>query len=247
MKSIVLIFLLLTQILIAREVKQNITIGAGGYFQTQPYKNVHNIILPSPVIFFDNSLFYIRWTRVGMYLLGDKGSDYAWGVSLTVQPRVYGYKSSDIKGMNERKNSLEGGIAISGKKENSHIEIMLLTDVLYRTQAWIASTEIGHDFNYKDFSFYPSLIFTYQSADFTNYYYGVRRNEVLSSSHNYYSPNAGLQVGIQTYIKYPLTKKLSVFVNIKVDRLSDEASNSPLIQDKYIYSGLTSLIYTFNF
>jgi len=161
----------------AEDKKQDITIGAGVFFQSQPYKNVDANITPSPVIFFDNSVVYMRWSRVGVYFLGDRDGDYAWGLSLTAQPRVYGYKSNDIDGMDEREKTFEGGLAFSVKKGSAYIETMLLTDILNRYDSWIIKSEMGFDFKAGDFSFYPSLILVYESSKFLNYYYGVKKSE----------------------------------------------------------------------
>lgn len=245
-----LILLLTFTFVIAQEKKQAITIGLGPYIQSQPYKDVADIILPSPVIFFDNGLFYIRWSRAGFYFLGEKNDDYAWGFSITGQPRPNKYEADDseiLSGMDEKKSSVEAGLAFSASMNNSYIESMLLTDILDRYESWIFKTEIGYDFELGNFSFYPSLIIIYQSSDFINYYYGVSKDESISSVHNEYTPSNGWQVGAQTYIKYPFTDKLSALVNIRADKLSSQATNSPIVEDDYIYSGLLSLIYTFEY
>jgi len=123
---------------------------------------------------------------------------------------------------------------------------MALSDILGRYDSWIFKTEAGYDFEYGKFAFYPSLIFIYQTAQFTNYYYGVETDEV-NAQRAAYAPSEGLQIGAQTYIKYPLTNELSALVNLRIDKLSQEAINSPLVDEEYIYSGLASLIYTFEY
>ncbi len=243
----ILILLLLFLNLNAKEEKQELTIGFGPYIQTQPYKNVDNILLPSPVIFYDDGLFYVRWSRVGIYFLGSKKDNYAWGFSLTAQPRTYGYEKNEIEGMDERETAWEGGLAFSAKTDKAHIEIMALTDVLDRYDSWILRTEIGYDFEFGKLSIYPSLIFMYQSSDFLNYYYGVKQSEVATSSFTQYTPNGALLLGAQTYIKYPLTDNLSTLINLRADRLSQEATDSPIVTENYIYSGLVSLMYTFEY
>ncbi len=246
MKYLLILLLLLVN-LHAQEEKQKVTLGFGPYIQTQPYKDVDNILLTSPVIFFDNGLFYIRWSRAGVYFLGEKNDDYAWGFSLTIQPRVYGYKSSEIEGMDTRESTWEGGLAFSATIDKAYIEAMLLTDMLNRYDSWILKTEVGYDFELGDFSFYPSLVVIYQSSDFMDYYYGVKQSEVASSKFNEYSAGDGFLIGAQTYIKYPITDKLSTLLNISAHKISDEAANSPLVDEDYIYSGLVSLIYTFEY
>lgn len=246
MRYILILFLLFLN-LNAQEDKQQLTIGFGPFIQTQPYENVDNFMLPSPVIFYDDGLFYIRWSRAGVYFLGDKQDDYAWGFSLSVQPRTYGYDKNEIQGMDERETTWEGGLAFSAKTDKAYMEIMALTDVLDRYSSWILKTEVGYDFEVGNFSFYPSLVVIYQSSDFLDYYYGVKQSEVLSSGYSQYTPDNGFLLGAQTYIKYPFTDKLSAFVNLRADRLSQEVLDSPIVKQKYIYSGLVSLIYTFQY
>ena len=228
---------------------EKVTIGAGAYMQTQPYKDVDAIITPSPVIFFDNSLFYVRWTRAGIYFLGDKQESFAWGFSLTAQPRINQYEASDseyLRGMENKKSSIEAGLAFSASKEKAFIEIMALSDALARHDTWILKTEIGYEFALSNFTFYPSFIMTYQSSAFMDYYYGVKPSEATPFREEY-KADYGMQYGVQTYIKYPLTQNLASLVNLKADKLPSEATNSPIVADDYIFSGLVSLIYTFDY
>ncbi len=249
MKYIVLALLTLSLYAAETQIKQKVTIGLGPYVQTQPYKGVNPLLVPSPVIFFDNGLFYMRWSRVGMYFLGDKSEDFSWGLSLTAQPRTYGYKAEDseyLKGMDQRETSFEGGIAFSASYNDTYIETMLLTDMLVRYESWLFKTEIGDEFVLGDFTFYPSIIVIYESDEFVNYYYGVKEHEARADRAQF-TPGAGWQLGAQTYIDYPFTDKLSGLVNLRVDRLPSSALNSPLIESDYIYSGLVSLIYSFEY
>jgi len=245
MKYLLIITLVFSS-LFANE-KQEITLGVGSYYQTQPYKGVDNLLLPTPVIFYDNSLFYVRWTRFGVYFLGDKNDDLSWGFSLTAQPRFYGYDSGDIQGMNERKDSWEGGIAFSMQQDKSYLEVTLLTDLLRNHDSWLGKVEIGHDLKFGNFSFYPSIFASYLSDNFVNYYYGVTQQEANSRGENAYFATSGWQYGAQTYVKYPITDKLSTLLNIKADVLPSSATNSSIVKDKTIYSGLVSLIYSFEY
>ena len=204
-------------------------------------------MVPSPVVFFDNSLFYIKWTRLGVYFLGDKQEDFSWGLSLTAQPRIYGYDSSDILGMDKRESSLEGGLAFSVQMDNTFFELIALTDIFDRHDSWVYNAELGYSLKLNNISIYPSILASYQSSKFTNYYYGVTQTEATKRSESAYIPSSGLQLGVQTYISYPLTNQLSVFVNMRADKLSNEATRSSIVSDDYIYSGLASLIYTFEY
>ena len=254
MRYIFILFLLLASV-VSAQTKQKITLGFGPYVQSEPYKGADNLLLPSPVIFYDNGVVYARWSRFGLYFLGEKQKDYAWGFSLTAQPRTLGYKASDsayLHGMDERKSTFEGGLAFSASYQNSkYIEIMLLADMLGTYNSWVSRVEIGDTYKAGKFTFYPSIVLLYQSQKFIEYYYGVKSTEVDTSiGRSQYSGNAisgGLEVGAQTYIKYPFTDKLSALINVRYDRIPKSAKNSPLTDKNYIYSGLVSLIYTFEY
>jgi outer membrane protein len=242
-------FIILIVALISTLMAEKLTLGVGPYMQTQPYKDLDALVVPSPVIFFDNSLIYVRWTRAGVYFLGDKSNELSWGFSLTAQPRVNQYKASDshyLSGMSDRESSVEGGLAFSASKEKAYIEIIALTDVLARHDSWTLKTELGYEFEVADFTFYPSVMLTYQSSTFMDYYYGVAQSEA-TFSRAAYNAGSGMQYGAHTYIKYPLTDKLAAFGNIKVDKLPTEATHSPIVNEDYVYSGLVSLIYTFEY
>jgi len=246
----IFIFLLLLTAIVSAESKQKLTLGFGPYIQSEPYKGASNLIVPSPVIFYDNGVVYARWSRFGLYFLGEKQKEYAWGFSLTLQPRTLGYKASDsayLKGMGERKSTFEGGLAFSASYQNSkYIEIMLLADMLKNYDSWITRIEIGDKYKVSTFTFYPSVILLYQPRKFVDYYYGVKKSEARSDRPAY-SPDGGLEYGVQTYIKYPFTDKLSALINIRYDKIPKSAKKSPLTDKDYIYSGLASLIYTFEF
>ncbi|MDY0117564.1 MAG: MipA/OmpV family protein [Sulfurimonadaceae bacterium] len=228
---------------------QTLTLGAGPYVQTQPYAGAKAVVVASPVIFFDNNIFYIRWSRAGVYFLGSKEEDYAWGLSLVAQPRPYGYESSDaaiLEGMDRRKQALEAGIAFSIKVDKIYLEIMALTDVTNHTDAYNVKSELGYEFSLGDFIFYPSFLIIYQSSKFTNYYYGVKPTEA-TSQRKAYTPTHGVDFGVQTYIEYPLHENFLILVNLRADKLSKEITKSPLVNDSYIYSGLASVLYKFNY
>ena len=229
----------------------DVTLGGGEYFQTMPYKGVDTKYIPTPVVFFDNHIFYVRWSQVGVYFLGAKEDDFIWAFSITAQPRPNGYNSSDseyLAGMENRDSTIEGGLEFMIKKGDNRLHILALTDLLNKHEAYLIKTELATKFKLKKLSFYPSVIGFYQSSDFLDYYYGVQKKEVDTTiNRGYYKPNAGYQIALQTYIEYPITKKLSTLLNIRADRLSNEVTDSPIVDKNYYYSGMLSLIYTFDY
>ena len=257
MKRLLSLLLLLSTLLHA---KDDIYIGLGPYFQTQPYKDADPVVLASPVIFFDNSLFYIRWTRVGMYFYGHKGEKFSWGASITAQPQIIGYYETDafnaiglrdktpiLEGMQERKSSWEAGLALSASYENYFGEFLLLHDIFNESNALKARVEVGAEYAVGDFLFVPSVLAVYLSEKFTDYYFGITQDETLPGLRpDAYAAGAALNLAAQTYIKYSVSEHWHLLGNIRADHLGQNIRNSPLVDDRMMYSGMLSVMYSFN-
>lgn len=244
---IFLFIILLFANLVADSKTTPLFVGAGAYVQTQPYKGTDPLITPSPVVFFDNHLFYVRWTRVGMYVAGSSNDDFSWGLSITAQPRPFGYKASDssfLTGMDNRDNTIEAGAALDMEYKNTFFSVMFFNDVLNKYNSYMAKIELGHHFDLGKLDLYPSISTIYHAAKFNEYYYGVKQSEATLSK-PVYSPSSSFDYSIQTYIKYALTDQWSALFNIRADYLSKEEQNSPIVNDKYMFSGLASVMYKF--
>jgi len=240
--------------------KDDIYLGAGPYIQTQPYKDADPVVLASPVIFFDNALFYVRWTRFGLYFYGQKNPHSAWGLSLTVQPQVLGYYESTsfnqlnprqptpiLQGMPERESSWEGGLAASYTRNDFFAELLLLQDILDRSNGLKVRLEAGRSFTRGAWYFVPSLLAVWLSQPFANYYYGVPgadADPLLGRSA--YRSNAALNLAAQAYLKYSITPHWHLLANARADRLADTVFDSPLVERRYLFSGMISLMYSFN-
>ena len=240
--------------------KDDIYIGLGPYFQTQPYKDADPVVLASPVIFFDNSLFYVRWTRVGMYFFGNKGEKFSWGASVTAQPQVIGYYETDpfnalgsrnktpiLEGMQERQSSWEAGLALSASYENYFGEFLLLRDIFNESNGIKARVELGAEYTFGDFYFAPSVLGVYYSEKFTNYYFGVPQNEIDSAIGRYaYEAGPALDLAAQAYLEYSISEHWHLLGNFRADYLGKTIQDSPLVDKKLIYSGMLSVLYSFN-
>jgi outer membrane protein len=251
------LFLLLPLLLSA---KDDIYIGAGPYFQTQPYKEADPVVLGTPVIFFDNSLFYVRWTRLGMYFLGHSGEEESWGLSLTAQPQILGYYESPaltqfgdrdstpiLQGMEERESGWEGGLAAAYSRGNFFAEFVLLQDVADQSNGTKLRLELGHSFKTGRWYFVPSVLAVWLSQPFANYYFGVGNDEEdLVIGRPAYRSGAALNFAAQAYIKYDLAEHWHLLANLRADRFDDTVFESPIVSRRMMYSGMISLLYSFN-
>jgi outer membrane protein len=238
------LFCLLVLGIFAEDKTTPLLLGGGSYIQTQPYKGADTKIVPSPVVFFDNHLFYVRWTRVGVYFLGDVKDDFSWAFSLSAEPQPLGYKageSSSLAGMN-RESSIQGGLGFDMQYKESFFNFVLFQDILNKSNSTISRAEIGQHLKIDKVDLYPSISLIYHADKFNEYYYGVSSSEA-TLQRSVYSPASSIDYSFQTYAKYSFSEKWSTLLNFRVDSLNKEESNSPVVSEKYMYSGLISLLY----
>jgi outer membrane protein len=241
--------LLFANCLVFSQQETPLFIGAGPYFQSQPYTGASMKVLPSPVIFYDNHLFYVRWTRVGVYFMGDTKDDFSWGASLTAQPQPFGYKASDapnLHGMSDKESSFEAGIALDAAYKDYFFNSAIFQDIMNKSNSYTAKAEVGKHIQFSNWDLYPSLMGIYHTAKFNQYYYGVTPSEA-TLSRSAYSPTSGIDYSFEIYAKHNITQRFSTLLNFRADYLDKTEQNSPIVSDKYMFSGLASIMYKFQF
>lgn len=252
-----LLFLLLPLVLLGND---DIYVGMGPYVQTQPYKDADPVTLGTPVFFFDNSLFYIRWTRVGMYVYGHKGETQSWGLSLTAQPQILGYYETDaltqfghreptpiLEGMPKHESGWEAGMAASYTRGDFFAEFLVLQDITNQSNGTKLRLELGQGFHAGAWYFVPSVLAIWLSQPFTQYYYGVDKAYTDPAlGRTAYRSDAALNLAAQTYIKYDINGHWHLLANLRADRFAQTIYSSPLVGSNMMYSGMLSLLYSFN-
>ena len=220
-------------------------IGGGAYIQTQPYEGHDPLVVPTPVLFADNRLFYVRWTRVGMYVFGQQN----WGVSITAQPRPFGYKSGNaavLNGMSKREPSWEAGMAIGGEFGDSFAELTWFHDVGNKSNGSLLRFELGRFFKTGKWTIVPSVFAIRYDNSFNDYYYGVRTDE-STLLRPIYIASAGYNFAAQSYFKYSYNEHWHFLGNLRGDLLASTIEKSPLVGSPYMLSGLISIIYSFGY
>jgi len=247
MIRIALLFLMMSSSLFAQSEENSTTsnvlsIGLGPYFQTQPYSGVQRVITPTPVIFYDNRVVYVRWTRVGLYLAGGEN----WGYSLTAQPRPYGYSASDsnkLDGMSTRENGWEAGFALAGRNRHGFVEGVILSDITARSDGTLVRLELGKIINRERLTLVPSFMAIYFDSKFNDYYYGVLTGEA-TATRAAYKAGQGINYAVQTFANYELNKSWSLQGNLRLDYLNKTISDSPIVDSDWMVSGMISLAYS---
>ena len=91
----------------------------------------------------------------------------------------------------------------------------------------------------------PSINATYFSKKYTDYYFGVDRDELGGNITNEYNPDGAFEFGAGLSGIYSFTKHISAMIFVNVSKYSSEVRKSPITKDKTITSVGVGLKYTF--
>ena len=91
----------------------------------------------------------------------------------------------------------------------------------------------------------PSVNVKYLSKKYTDYYFGVDKDEIAGSIRNEYNPDEAFEFGAGLYGEYYFTKNISALAYVNMKQYSSEVTKSPITEDRIITNVGAGLKYTF--
>lgn len=91
----------------------------------------------------------------------------------------------------------------------------------------------------------PSANFAYFNSEYIDYYFGVDNNERGGRITKAYDGKSGYTFGVNLTGNYQLTDSFSILGFMGVNRLSDDISDSPIVDDNMVYFVGAGVTYTF--
>ena len=217
--------------------------GPGVIISDKPYKGMDTETNAFPFFMYEGEDFYLRGPSFG-YKVYDKD-----GLSLDalLSWRFDGYDdddSDDLDGMDARDMTAEMGAALSYKDSFGTTRLSFLNDVLGRHDG--RELELSYSKTYRDrqLTVTPSAGINWQSENFTDYYYGVRSKEALASRPTYH-PSDAVNLFMSVRMTYQLNEQWNIFTRFKHEWLSNEISDSPIVDKSRQNSFMAGLIYQF--
>lgn len=104
-------------------------LGVGAMYETNPYKDADDEILPYPAILYQGDRFFVRFNRLGCRLIVRNNIE----VSAIGAYRLGGYEEDDsdfLNGMDHRNPTIDAGLNIEFETGYGEPELELLTDAL---------------------------------------------------------------------------------------------------------------------
>lgn len=211
------------------------SVGLLAFARSQPYRGMNGNLLLLPALNVEKNNVYLRGDSAGYHLLS---FPHRVNLDLVLRPRFVGYRADDageaFRGMHNRSDSLHGGLAAGMQLDSVKLNLAALTDLLGNSKGQEVSASVGNAFRWDQaLTLTPSVGLKWQSERYTDYYYGVRPEEV-SLLRPLYKGKAVLNYTAGLNVTYLLNKQSHLFAQFEYERLGSEITDSPLIEDNKI-------------
>lgn len=148
----------------------------------------------------------------------------------------------DYESIRTRKSQTAGGGRITYFKDNFQTSVFLQGG----KRGSSGGAELSLNFPLTERLFFTTgLNYTIYSKNFTNYYFGVHKEDLGGKLTKVYSPKASYSYGAEASLEYQITEPFSIFTSVSATNYSKEITNSPLVKDKTNISTTIGLQYSF--
>ncbi|MGL4629479.1 MipA/OmpV family protein [Cetobacterium sp.] len=212
-------------------------IGAGMGLSDSMYKGAEDKAYPMPLLDINYGDFYVKGVTVGYEFYKDD----AFAASLFLDPLAgFAVDAEDLK---------SGYNNIDDRKFQAMFGLRLDADTGFygvRTGLTAQVGEHGGEGKLSAFKAYkvdekltivPSVHVKGYSGDFTDYYFGVSKEEARRNSkiNDSYKADTAYSIGLNITADYRLTDNVALMAFLGVEKFSSEISDSPIVEDGVLY------------
>lgn len=222
---------------------ENWHLGIGGIAAPNPYiggGGTQSAVLP--FAFYEGDRLMVEPNRIHYSWFKHHG----FTISAMAMLRFQGYDPADnaaLAGMQKRRSSLDGGVALAYTNDLGTFSLTGLTDIsdTHQGDELIASWGIPFTVG-RNWLLNPTVGISWKSERLIDYYYGVRVSEVRPGRPAY-SGRASTDAFVGLDIFYRLTGKWTAIAQFNYASLSNHIANSPIVVDDNQWYGFLGLAY----
>ena len=230
----------------AVQAESKLTLGAGVGIVEHPYKQYDHDVYPVPVINYEGDNFWFRGLGGGYYLWND-GTDQ---LSLTAYWSPLYFKPGDsdnsqLRKLDKRKSTVMAGVSWMHHTQYGSLRTMLSGDTLDNSNGIVWDTAWVYRYTNGGLTLTPGIGVQWNSENQNQYYYGVSHHESAKSGLRSYDPNSSWNPYLELSANYRFAVSWSVYGTARYTRLSDEITDSPMIDKSWTGLLSTGVTYTF--
>lgn len=225
---------------------QPTSIGLGASWTDSPYKGYGSVYYPLPSIVFDNGVFFINNFTAGAYVYNDNNQKISLGLSYL--PFEFKPKDSDnyqMKQLNKRHSTLLAEARYSISTQFGNFTTGIGADILDESNSVIIGASYSYRFTGDKWAIVPKVGFTWANDKHNDYYYGVSHAESMRSGLAYHDAKSSFTPYVSLVGSYAITQHFSSYAGVRIDKLTGDAKNSPMIANSTVPSVFAGINYSF--
>ena len=140
--------------------------------------------------------------------------------------------SKELKGLENRQGDFLIGARATGYFGDYILQLKLLDGVTHRHDGEFVGLEGGYSWQRRNWNYHTVLGWQYGAKELVNYYLGVSPEEALASTVSEYQAGAGSLFTAEIGATYPISEHWVFRGTARVEHLTENLSNSPIIGRK---------------
>jgi MipA family protein len=202
-------------------------LGGGLRLSSNPLVSDLDTVDLVPLYLYEGEHLYAHGTEFGAHLF--RNDTFRVGALARYRfTRVEAGDDPRLEGLEDREQTLDGGVSAQVRGEWGQLQAEWLTDLLGRHEGQEANLTYRYRFERGDLAMSPFVTYSWQDSDLVGYYYGVSAKEAGPALPEYDPGSAGnLTYGLNTW--YRLSDHVFVYGNIGFTAFDRSIHRSPLV------------------
>ncbi|WP_017737807.1 MipA/OmpV family protein [Pseudomonas sp. CBZ-4] len=217
-------------------------VGIGAKSSQKAYTGIDRENEALPLIQFENQYIRLFGPNVALKLPGFEVNEAnKIDFSLIGKYDSSGYEDNDadiLEGMSDRKSSFWAGAKVEWQNDLADVSLEWVHDISGHSKGQSVSLGLERTWQINEYVMLtPRFAATWQDSKYVDYYFGVRKSEVLANR-GFYEGKSGINTEVGLRGIYKFDNHHSVFADAEVTQLSSEIKDSPLV-DRSTQNNLT--------
>jgi outer membrane protein len=223
--------------------------GVATIIPSTPYIGVDNEITVFPLVTYEGEQLTWRGPSLAYKLTGLKRGEPSFSITLNMAPNQLDTdESNKLDGIKDRDFSFMAGASYSHPFDFGTVTLVAETDVTSKHDGQRAVVSFERPLftdPKRQWMVNLSLELEYLTANYADYYFGVSQQEANNSAFTEYQAGSIVQPGVSLSGFYQINKKWSVAASARLQALSDEVKDSPIVDKSTAINGFVGIIYAF--
>ncbi|OIQ49336.1 MltA-interacting protein precursor [Pseudodesulfovibrio hydrargyri] len=224
----------------------DLSLGAGVKISTSEYKGEDAKVSPVPLLNYEGEYLFVHGLTAGAFLYKDPTNELSVNVSYLSQS--FDASENDDRRMrllDDRDSTMMVGAAYSLRGDWGQTKLALSADVLDNNNGFVADASYAYPFSLSFLRIKPFAGVEWTSENYNDYYYGVDSGESSKSGMREYSAGSGFSPYVGLGLKCGLTRDIDISLSTRIKKLSEEITDSPMVDKDATYSFAFGLSYSF--